>query len=106
MHGNSLTRIDLHVVRCVGEAQPMTFPELITRLGNLENEKHAALLRHNIRSEVLDHESFQVTSTGRQILHLIGIRILLVRYFCYRGRSEEHTSELQSPCNLVCRLLL
>src|SRR2546426_6715911 len=23
-----------------------------------------------------------------------------------RGRSEEHTSELQSPCNLVCRLLL
>src|SRR2546426_8503182 len=28
---------------------------------------------------------------------------------CLRGgglRSEEHTSELQSPCNLVCRLLL
>src|ERR1039457_7431746 len=33
---------------------------------------------------------------------------------CVRGRSahampirsEEHTSELQSPCNLVCRLLL
>src|SRR3989454_2832064 len=23
-----------------------------------------------------------------------------------RPRSEEHTSELQSPCNLVCRLLL
>src|SRR5688500_20013087 len=23
-----------------------------------------------------------------------------------RGRSEEHTSELQSPCKLVCRLLL
>src|SRR5256885_12201686 len=27
------------------------------------------------------------------------------RGFLYR-RSEEHTSELQSPCNLVCRLLL
>src|SRR5256885_6932985 len=25
---------------------------------------------------------------------------------CGLGRSEEHTSELQSPCNLVCRLLL
>src|SRR5256885_16590834 len=25
---------------------------------------------------------------------------------CRRQRSEEHTSELQSPCNLVCRLLL
>src|SRR5256885_567671 len=23
-----------------------------------------------------------------------------------QGQSEEHTSELQSPCNLVCRLLL
>src|SRR5256885_5352505 len=25
---------------------------------------------------------------------------------CRHERSEEHTSELQSPCNLVCRLLL
>src|SRR2546426_1743424 len=24
----------------------------------------------------------------------------------FKIRSEEHTSELQSPCNLVCRLLL
>src|SRR5688500_19653843 len=30
----------------------------------------------------------------------IGLAILVI-YF--RGRSEEHTSELQSPCNLVCR---
>src|SRR5256885_2923599 len=29
-------------------------------------------------------------------------------YFWQRStrRSEEHTSELQSPCNIVCRLLL
>src|SRR5256885_6444766 len=26
--------------------------------------------------------------------------------FSFAPRSEEHTSELQSPCNLVCRLLL
>src|SRR5256885_10969605 len=26
--------------------------------------------------------------------------------FVVLPRSEEHTSELQSPCNLVCRLLL
>src|SRR5256885_10661950 len=26
--------------------------------------------------------------------------------FHAQERSEEHTSELQSPCNLVCRLLL
>src|SRR5256885_11635789 len=29
-----------------------------------------------------------------------------LQYWGARGRSEEHTSELQSPCNLVCRLLL
>src|SRR2546426_5929028 len=28
------------------------------------------------------------------------------RQSCLIERSEEHTSELQSPCNLVCRLLL
>src|SRR5256885_9809071 len=27
-------------------------------------------------------------------------------FLCEHERSEEHTSELQSPCNLVCRLLL
>src|SRR5256885_12846752 len=32
----------------------------------------------------------------------------LIYHHHQRGadRSEEHTSELQSPCNLVCRLLL
>src|SRR5256885_6661652 len=30
----------------------------------------------------------------------------LRRLLAERQRSEEHTSELQSPCNLVCRLLL
>src|SRR5256885_8971240 len=35
--------------------------------------------------------------------------IALLRVGCVptaASRSEEHTSELQSPCNLVCRLLL
>src|SRR2546426_5616859 len=31
---------------------------------------------------------------------------VLRRAVCWLDRSEEHTSELQSPCNLVCRLLL
>src|SRR5256885_7096607 len=31
---------------------------------------------------------------------------LVARALAEAGRSEEHTSELQSPCNLVCRLLL
>src|SRR2546426_4029130 len=41
--------------------------------------------------EVLPHSSAHVLATAvRQLF----------------PRSEEHTSELQSPCNLVCRLLL
>src|SRR3989454_3546861 len=35
-------------------------------------------------------------------IHCIPPDVLLSR----DERSEEHTSELQSPCNLVCRLLL
>src|SRR5256885_10276499 len=30
----------------------------------------------------------------------------IVAHVIVERRSEEHTSELQSPCNLVCRLLL
>src|SRR5256885_10396126 len=36
----------------------------------------------------------RVSASNSAESHFIGIR------------SEEHTSELQSPCNLVCRLLL
>src|SRR2546426_2212280 len=38
-----------------------------------------------------------------------GVRLLMLggrRTAKLTPRSEEHTSELQSPCNLVCRLLL
>src|SRR5205085_9733615 len=37
-----------------------------------------------------------------------GARLPIVPYFQFEvgGRSEEHTSELQSQSNLVCRLLL
>src|SRR3989454_6318053 len=37
----------------------------------------------------------------RGALEAAGVRVVEVP-----ARSEEHTSELQSPCNLVCRLLL
>src|SRR5256885_12818827 len=35
-------------------------------------------------------------------------KTMMAKNFAHSGmvRSEEHTSELQSPCNLVCRLLL
>src|SRR5256885_2765206 len=34
------------------------------------------------------------------------LRHMLLIALDHVQRSEEHTSELQSPCNLVCRLLL
>src|SRR5256885_13169418 len=43
-----------------------------------------------------DIERKPVTSIGELLSTIPGVT----------GRSEEHTSELQSPCNLVCRLLL
>src|SRR2546426_8512090 len=47
---------------------------------------------------------FQNATATPDIQHAV----LPFRSFEYvaRFRSEEHTSELQSPCNLVCRLLL
>src|SRR2546426_1393443 len=49
---------------------------------------------------------------GRRLnAYVVGLAIeeserLLDRIWSFVERSEEHTSELQSPCNLVCRLLL
>src|SRR5256885_10890693 len=42
-----------------------------------------------------------VAATGR-----IWLAMIAHSAFDLTARSEEHTSELQSPCNLVCRLLL
>src|SRR5688500_2018247 len=42
-----------------------------------------------------------VAGIPRKITGITEVEIIVVN-----DRSEEHTSELQSPCNLVCRLLL
>src|SRR5256885_9975484 len=53
---------------------------------------------------------FPYTTLFRSILSQLGNHQpqprLLVLEPTRELRSEEHTSELQSPCNLVCRLLL
>src|SRR5256885_12596857 len=62
----------------------------------------SALQRREIRSVRRVAERTREISEGEkrdgkaQEHHLAGLQ----------ARSEEHTSELQSPCNLVCRLLL
>src|SRR5688500_1533143 len=51
--------------------------------------------------------SIAATAVGMTLLGLARSLPLLFLARIFSGiRSEEHTSELQSPCNLVCRLLL
>src|SRR5256885_9185091 len=47
-----------------------------------------------------------VRRSGRAVVQGQAVRADLSRASLALSRSEEHTSELQSPCNLVCRLLL
>src|SRR5256885_6581933 len=58
--------------------------------------------------KVSSPSSLNLEPTGR--LRLLSFRCSLqppkTSPIAMRNRSEEHTSELQSPCNLVCRLLL
>src|SRR2546426_3056943 len=46
------------------------------------------------------------TWVPRDVLDAVGAVPENERPSASTNRSEEHTSELQSPCNLVCRLLL
>src|SRR5256885_7909212 len=51
------------------------------------------------------HDALPISLFERAALFLSGPS-LYQGFPISRSRSEEHTSELQSPCNLVCRLLL
>src|SRR5256885_12765360 len=54
-----------------------------------------------MQAETADHPLEFVTGSREAMIN--GAR----SWLCFPVmRSEEHTSELQSPCNLVCRLLL
>src|SRR5205807_10597475 len=46
------------------------------------------------------------TARGADVVEGEQIMQVTFLYAILEDRSEEHTSELQSPCNLVCRLLL
>src|SRR2546426_8345942 len=50
--------------------------------------------------------SIKMTPRTESSLYQPLMSVSLVENESADTRSEEHTSELQSPCNLVCRLLL
>src|SRR5205807_4077674 len=69
-----------------------------------------ALAARMYQLQILDRDKYAVMAEENRI----SVRLLtpprgriLDRFgAALADRSEEHTSELQSPCNLVCRLLL
>src|SRR5205807_3632688 len=72
-------------------------------------------LGYKITQEMIDHELYGQAARFEEALMVSAINdqevtaaLLFNNGFgtTNSDRSEEHTSELQSPCNLVCRLLL
>src|SRR5256885_4878503 len=77
------------------------FRSLAGVLGNLEDRLAIAARGLDLLAQVLAlvgrlPEAEVVVLAGAEAALAVG----------RHARSEEHTSELQSPCNLVCRLLL
>src|SRR5688500_20069540 len=81
------------------ENDPATFLEL---LGGIDGESKIAVeatYGWEWLAELLEEAGFE--------LHLAHpLRTTAIASARVKTRSEEHTSELQSPCNLVCCLLL
>src|SRR2546426_5416806 len=71
---------------------------------------YTTLFRSNFRVTVADEGEYNINNRCRRVngenctdFHPGPLEANVKNSF---ERSEEHTSELQSPCNLVCRLLL
>src|SRR5205807_3506261 len=76
------------------------FAVLLARLKR-SDVRHRELLAapHPWKTARIKSSCFQVNPPNRMVVR--------ARWSAVNARrSEEHTSELQSPCNLVCRLLL
>src|SRR5256885_5531396 len=87
--------------RCIWRATrryspPMTHPKPLmcaVELGGTKCECLVGTSPDDIRERITVRTERDAAATLRRIAGVL-------------RRSEEHTSELQSPCNLVCRLLL
>src|SRR5205807_1434706 len=115
-----LSRIRAIGIGAAGAVDPKR--GVVVRAPNLgwTNVPLARVLRKKLGPDVILGNDVQVAIIGehsygaaRGTKRAVGIWVgtgigggLIVDGEIDRGRSEEHTSELQSPCNLVCRLLL
>src|SRR5256885_3838355 len=96
-----LVELALRNARQIDLAVPVAIP---VRLRD-----HVGIVRLGHRHHEAERTPVLVTRDIEQLLargkHDLIVEVGLVGARA-RPRSEEHTSELQSPCNLVCRLLL
>src|SRR5688500_19479137 len=69
---------------------------------------YTTLFRSNNSVQYAERMEVYLDEAGDKILRTVSTgAVRIITRDCRTGtRSEEHTSELQSPCNLVCRLLL
>src|SRR5205807_9784115 len=66
---------------------------------------HRSMTRR-IRRPVTEGMAIKISATAYAAATAASSSIVPTTWTPWQPRSEEHTSELQSPCNLVCRLLL
>src|SRR5690242_5399795 len=75
-------------------------------VGALDDGDDLAQRREFEAEHVIDEDLSVVVRLGEAVCPRIELRVVVALIEAERVRSEEHTSELQSHVNLVCRLLL
>src|SRR5205807_9832141 len=96
----------LHWTRLRAMSQITTGTSISYSIGNATYRRPVAPDQNftDIRLKTLEWSATLGTTDGLAAPSIS--RIDLIYEYLGPPRSEEHTSELQSPCNLVCRLLL
>src|SRR5205085_11445353 len=89
---------------CCSDAAPLALPSFPTRRSSdLPRSTFLAdPAQISLSGDLNDEGALALARVLAEAPHLARLASLAVG----RGRSEEHTSELQSQSNLVCRLLL
>src|SRR5690242_6617125 len=86
------------------KARPLTRQAIeVGRFGYRVSVARQRVGAHLVRHE--EHDVWALTQRAA-VLALGNTKLTRGRFLSIQGRSEEHTSELQSHVNLVCRLLL
>src|SRR3989454_6163304 len=90
----------------------MLAPELARAVAAQRDRLDLDLVSRAYRVSAQAHRGQKRESGDDYVSHSVAVATILAEQqmdsttIAAALRSEEHTSELQSPCNLVCRLLL